>query len=504
VSSSAPTVRDGDAYEARLRELDYEQCEEARALQSGEKDVSEMAEIYERYADLFSREQLEALRQEEEIASTPDPCERLYRLRKTCEAGLVSALFAAEGDELANAEFAARVEWDGESLPLRDAQTIVGALDDYVRREELGARTEVVETSFNDWRLRLLRQQEALVAELSGVVDPVARADEEKGIVHAELARVTTAAASRTRERYAEWSPHWLDVLLGEPRAEHPPSYHALYMRRFHPVEETYTKARLTSVCLATLQELGFDLEQSGVRADLDDRPQKEPRACVLAADPPAVVHLITRPQGGLQDYADLLHEAGHALHFTGCDPGLPFAFRGVTRDNALTEIFSYICESITREPGWHERYFDLAPAVAMGNAEMARFFDAFMFRRYTAKLEFELGFWSRFSSDGGTAYGYAGLLSDATGFAYNPARFLVDMDAGFYVADYLRAWIRAAQLRKLFRERSGDEWWRSPETGDFLRELFREGLRPSSEDIAVRLGFDPLDTGPLVAELNA
>ena len=49
-----------------------------------------------------------------------------------------------------------------------------------------------------------------------------------------------------------------------------------------------------------------------------------------------------------------------------------------------------------------------------------------------------------------------------------------------------------------------GDGWWHSPATGEFLRELFREGTRPLSEEIAGRLGFDPLDVGPLVAELSA
>jgi hypothetical protein len=39
---------------------------------------------------------------------------------------------------------------------------------------------------------------------------------------------------------------------------------------------------------------------------------------------------------------------------------------------------------------------------------------------------------------------------------------------------------------------------------GEFLRPLFAEGTRPSSEDVAARLGYDPLDTAPLVAELNA
>jgi hypothetical protein len=75
-------------------------------------------------------------------------------------------------------------------------------------------------------------------------------------------------------------------------------------------------------------------------------------------------------------------------------------------------------------------------------------------------------------------------------------------MDAGFYSADYLRAWIRSAQLRAYLVRTVGEDWWRSPATGEFLRELFREGTRPTSEEIAARLAYDPLDTGPLVADL--
>ena len=48
----------------------------------------------------------------------------------------------------------------------------------------------------------------------------------------------------------------------------------------------------------------------------------------MIAADPPRVVHLITRAQGGLHDYEAFLHEAGHALHYAGCDPELPLSFR--------------------------------------------------------------------------------------------------------------------------------------------------------------------------------
>ena len=95
------------------------------------------------------------------------------------------------------------------------------------------------------------------------------------------------------------------------------------YMRRLSPLEATYTKERATEVCLATLHARSASTSQhdQNIRLDLDDRPQKSPRACVIASDPPKVVHLITRAQGGLHDYQAFLHEAGHALHYAGCRP---------------------------------------------------------------------------------------------------------------------------------------------------------------------------------------
>ena len=49
-----------------------------------------------------------------------------------------------------------------------------------------------------------------------------------------------------------------------------------------------------------------------------------------------------------------------------------------------------------------------------------------------------------------------------------------------------------------------GEDWWRSEQTGELLRELFAEGTKPSSEEIAARLGYQPFDTTPLINELLA
>jgi hypothetical protein len=48
-----------------------------------------------------------------------------------------------------------------------------------------------------------------------------------------------------------------------------------------------------------------------------------------------------------------------------------------------------------------------------------------------------------------------------------------------------------------------GEDWWCNPRAGDILRDLFCEGTKPSTEEIAARIGFAPLDTAPLIAELG-
>src|SRR5215207_1997552 len=472
---SVTAVRTPAEYEAELQRYLFERAEEGRAVRVGEKEISERAEIVARYRDLFTREQLDALKEAEEgVAGTE------------------------REDAFENAILAARVTYQGEELPLRSAQAQLAVLPSYADREELGELQGDASAAFNDDRMELLRAREELDAELSGDPDAVARNEEEKGISLRELARVLTDASRGADEVYGRLSARWFDKLLGTDRPELPTSYHVSWLRRLSPLEASYTKAGATEVCLQTLRELGFDLNQEpNIKLDLDDRPQKSPRACVIAADPPKIVHLITRAQGGLHDYQAFLHEAGHALHYAGLDPGLPYTFRKISRDHALTEIYSYILEAITREPGWHDQYFS-----APENAQAPVFLEALLFRRYTAKLQFELAFWSEFPNGAGGDE-YAKGLTEATGIRYRPDAFLSDMDAGFYSADYLRAWIRSAQLRTYLERQIGEDWWHNAQTGDHLRKLWSEGTKPSSEEIAARIGFEPFDTRPLVAELG-
>jgi hypothetical protein len=110
---SATPVRSAEEYEDVYRAYYAEASDEERKVRVGEKETSEQAAIVARYADLFTRDQLAALRGAEEAATDEDEAERLYRLCNSCEEGTVDAELAAREDELANALLAARLTFEG-------------------------------------------------------------------------------------------------------------------------------------------------------------------------------------------------------------------------------------------------------------------------------------------------------------------------------------------------------------------------------------------------------
>ena len=70
------SARSVGEYEARLETYGIERSEEARAVRVGEKETSEQAAIVARYADLFTREQLDALREAEACGGRTAPASR--------------------------------------------------------------------------------------------------------------------------------------------------------------------------------------------------------------------------------------------------------------------------------------------------------------------------------------------------------------------------------------------------------------------------------------------
>jgi hypothetical protein len=231
----------------------------------------------------------------------------------------------------------------------------------------------------------------------------------------------------------------------------------------------------------ATLDGFGIDLRsQPNVELDLEDRPNKDPRAFCSPIEVPGRVVLVLKPKGGPDDWRALFHEAGHTEHFAHTDASLSPEERRLG-DNAVTEGWAMLLEYLTTEPAWLERQLDFPRPYEFAAEAAAQLL--WIVRRYSAKLLYELEFHA--AEDLTTMRPrYVELLTDATKVEPAASDFLGDIDDGFYASEYLRAWAFEAQLRAYLRERFGNSWFTRREAGSLLRELWAEGQKPTADEL--------------------
>ena len=124
------------------------------------------------------------------------------------------------------------------------------------------------------------------------------------------------------------------------------------------------------------------------------------------------------------------------------------------------------------------------------------------MMRRYAAKLSYELEL-HRKGVDGMAAT-YASELGRVLKFRVPEDQYLVDLDDGFYAAQYLRAWIFDAQMRAALREEHGDTWWSTEGAGRFLKQQWSTGQKYTVEELLTGVGYAGLDINPFAEELDS
>jgi len=242
-----------------------------------------------------------------------------------------------------------------------------------------------------------------------------------------------------------------------------------------------FPKDKMVPALDASLADLGVDLRaQRNVELDLEDRPNKTPRAFCVAIEIPDRVVLVIKPQGGPDDWRALFHEAGHTEHFAHTSPSLTIEEKRLG-DNAVTEGWAMLLEHLTIEPAWLERRLDVPRPrefAAEGATQLL-----WLLRRYAAKLLYEVEFHE--AADVTTMRSrYVELLGDALKVTPSETDYLADIDDGFYSSQYLRAWAFEAQLRSYLREKFGTAWFTRRDAGSLIRELWSEGQKPTADEI--------------------
>lgn len=476
-------------YDERAEHFLRELMREYYAVGAGLKPELEVATIYERYADLFTVETVQAL-----LDRVAGKAER--HLAEFAISSFISNRTKEFDEAVTNAELRAVIEWDGKQIPYQNVRQHLIAESDWRRRHELADRAAQIMAQQNPLRQQALDRAHELAVAL-GFDDYTAMVSRLKALALPALAAQMRRLLAETEALYSQLLEGYLERL--EMPRDQVETSDLTYLFRAREYDDLFPGDRLLSALETTLRGLGLAL--TGERApilDVEARPLKSPRAFCAPVQVPDEVYLVIKPVGGQDDFQALMHEAGHAEHFSWVDREMPFAFRSLG-DDAVSETYAFLFEHLTHNPRWLAAVLDAPPERAEAYHRFALFLKLWYLRRYAAKLIYELEHLHVGHPDAASAY--VGLLSDALKVKIDPRRFLDDVDSGYYAAGYLRAWLFEMQLRAILEARFGPAWWADPAAGALLRELWAVGIRDSVDELARELGSDGLSVQPLLDE---
>jgi len=470
-----PSDRELDAYRQQADRFIAELDEEFYLHYAGLKDTFDLAPIYERHANLTELEQVQS------IGLAVNGGSRVRELwRFACE-GYFGDLTRDHAERLAQLESELSVSVDGEEIPYRMVRPALANEPDRDRRRELDARaTEILDEQMNPLHLDAARVVQGGARELGfeNYLELYRKALPSSALD--DLADQCLVFLESTERLYEDAADKLFRDRVGVSLAE-AERWDVPRLFRAPEWDPMFPADRMVPALEGTLADLGIDLTaQENVTLDLDERPNKSPRAFCAPIEVPDRVVLVIQPIGGPDDWRALFHEGGHTEHFAHTSRDLSMEEKRLG-DKAVTEGWAMLLQHLTDEPEWLERRLDF-PRPREYAVEGATGLLYFV-RRYAAKILYELEF---HAADDVTTMRtrYGELLSDALKIDVTPANYLADIDSGFYVSSYLRSWAFEAQLRAYLKEKFGSKWFATRDAGSLLRELWGEGQRMRAEEM--------------------
>jgi hypothetical protein len=465
---------DLDAYHEEAERFSEEIDREYYLHYSGRQESFEIEAIYEHHAELFSRGAVGELRAVA-YAAAGDDRRRLRYLLEFAFRGHLGQALKAEAAELAQLEASLEVDAGAEPIPYRAVPVALANEPDAERRAATErARDDLLDERLNPLHRVALERTHELARDL-GWGSYRSACEELSGIDLGAVARQAREFVAATDDAYAALVDPALEragvPALGELRRSDLPRFF-----RAPGLDDDFGRDDLVPAFERTLSGLGIDLaEQDNVHLDTESRPTKSSRAFCAPARIPEEVYLVISPVGGRDDYEAMFHEGGHVEHFAHVDPKLPIEYRRLG-DNSVTESFAFLLEHLTEDPEWLTARLGVSdPAPVTSHARAVKLV---MLRRYAAKIAYELELHDETPPLDAMPERYVELLAASTRVEWPWESWLADVDPGFYVACYLRAWALENSWRRALRDRFGARWFESPAAGEWLRELWRQGQR--------------------------
>lgn len=471
--SAPPTPRELDAYRERADRFIAEIDEEYYLHYAGHKDALELEPIYERHADLTSLERARA------IGAAVDGDRRVRELWRFACGGYLGNLTRSHAERTARLEAELKAKVDGDEIPFRMLRPTMANTDDRAKRERIErARNDLTEEHLIPIALEAFDVERQAVRDLGAPT--YAELHRRFGFRLEQLAAQCRAFLDSTERLYEEAADRLFRARVGVGLAE-AERFDVARLFRAPAWDPAFPAGGMLPALEATLLDLGVDLRaQPNVELDVEQREKKSPRAFCAPIEVPQRVVLVIQPIGGVDDWRALFHEAGHTEHFAHTRAELSVEERRLG-DYAVTEGWAMLLEHLTSDRAWLDRRLDVPRPHELAAESATQLL--YLVRRYCGKLLYEL---ELHEADDPVPLRprYVELLGEALKIEPSPTDYLADVDAGFYVTEYLRAWALEAQLRSFLCERFGGEWFRSRKAGALLRELWSEGQRPTADEI--------------------
>jgi len=474
--------------EAFLAEFEEEYYQNGAGL----KSTFDLTPIYEKYAHLFSADEVNRL-----LTSCRTKQDRHLAQFAACQH--LDRSVCALTDEITTAETQATLEWDGAEIPYRMGILLASKESDRQRRADLSRRLSCLTAQMNEARAARVSHLHAQAKQL-GFEGYRELCDD---LLNLRLDWLNRQMSVLLAESESLWEQE-LGGYLGEagvpPHEAHMADLR--YLLTAPQFDHLFPGEHALPLLRKTLSAMGIDLDaHENLHLDTDERDLKSPRAFCSPVRVPSDIRLVTTPRGGWEDYNMLFHETGHALHFAHTDPTAPFAFRCLG-DYSVAEAHAFTLNMVLRSRFWLRDLAGVAAPAAY--FRFVRFYQLYYLRRIGARLAYELELHALDAPTDDLAARYAERLGQALKVQISPEEYLSDIDDGLYSACYLRAWILEVQLRLKLIEQFGEAWFTRPEAGDFLRGLWAYGQEFKADATARKLGYPGLQVEPLIADLTS
>lgn len=218
----------------------------------------------------------------------------------------------------------------------------------------------------------------------------------------------------------------------------------------------------------------------NGIKLQSADRVS---RAFCSILNAPNDIRLMIGEGRGFHQICDMLHEAGHALHYVNAESSLPFEFLRLG-DESLTEGYAALFENLIYDGSWLKSEFGINKIQKSELISFLKFYKLTKLRSIAVKAVYENDLYSGLTEEV-LRLRYFTYYRQHLGVDVNEYEFLAETEPFLFSLRYFRAQMLASNLRCKLETSFGSKWFEKSEAFKELLGLWKSGQQYSPEEIS-------------------